>query len=327
VFDLEIDGETKIELYRTMVKIRTFENRARVLIRDGEIPARSGFYTGQEAVAAGVCAHLSPSDQIGSTHRALGHLIAKGCSLNRLMAELCGKSTGLNKGKAGPYHTFDPSVGALGANGIVGGSVPMVAGYALAHQLRGDMGIAVSFFGEGASNQGGVQETLNLAACWNLPLVFVCENSSPEVQKMLGHEIDYPQLSIERVSDRAQAYGFLGSTHDGWDVLKVFEAVGEAVKRAREGEGPTLLEFNVHQIEGNLEGRLEAKEEEKVWCPIHRYNERLMAEGSLTRELDKMIRDEEKAKVEEAVSFALRSNDPDPIEAFKDVFAGGARDG
>jgi TPP-dependent pyruvate/acetoin dehydrogenase alpha subunit len=320
---LEIGEKRKLILYRTMVRIRTFENRARVLIRDGEIPARSGFYTGQEAVATGVCAHLSPSDQIGSTHRALGHLIAKGCNLDRLMAELCGKSTGLNKGKAGPYHTFDPSVGALGANGIVGGSVPMVAGYALAHQLRGDGGVGVSFFGEGASNQGGVQETLNLAACWDLPMVFVCENSSPEVQKMLGHEIDYPQLSIDRVSDRAQAYGFPGSTHNGWDVLEVFKAVGEAVERARGGGGPTLLEFNVHQIEGNLEGRLEAKEDERVWCPIHLLRERLMEEGTLTQALDEKIREEEKARVEEAARFALRGTAPEPIEAFRDIFAGG----
>ncbi|MEE8355551.1 MAG: thiamine pyrophosphate-dependent dehydrogenase E1 component subunit alpha, partial [Candidatus Bathyarchaeia archaeon] len=312
-----------LELYRTMVRIRTFESRVRVLVRDGMIPARSGLSTGQEAVAVGVCAHLSPSDQIGSTHRALGHLIAKGCNLNRLMAELCGKSSGLNKGKAGPYHIFDPSVGALGANGIVGGSVPMAAGYALAHQLRDDGGIAVSFFGEGASNQGGVQETLNLAACWNLPLVFVCENSSPEVQRMLGHEIDYPQLSIERVSDRAQAYGFPGATHDGWDVLEVFEAVDEAVKRARRGGGPTLLEFKVHHLEGNLEGRLEAKEDERVWCPIHGLKERLMEEGSLTRDLDKKIREDEKARVDEAASFALRGPYPEPMEAFRDIFAGG----
>jgi len=323
MLDLEIDEETKIELYRTMVRIRTFENRARVLIRDGEIPARSGFYTGQEAVAAGVCAHLSPSDQIGSTHRALGHLIAKGCDLKRLMAELCGKSSGLNKGKAGPYHIFDPSVGALGANGIVGGSVPMVAGYALAHQLRDDGGVAVSFFGEGASNQGGVQETMNLAACWNLPLVFVCENSSPEVQRMLGHEIDYPQLSIERVSDRAQTYGIPGATYDGWDVLEVYHAVGDAVRRAREGGGPTLLEFKVHQIEGNLEGRIEVKDDEKIWCPIHRFKERIVGEGILTTELDEKIRDEEEIKVEEAVDFALRGTVPELIEAFKGVFAGG----
>ena len=320
---MEIDAETKIELYRTMVRIRTFENRARVLYQNGEIPARSGFSTGSEAVAAGVCAHLSPSDQIGSTHRALGHLIAKGCNLNRLMAELCGKSTGLNKGKAGPYHTFDPSVGALGANGIVGGSVPMVAGYALAHQLRNDGGVAVSFFGEGASNQGGVQETLNLAACWNLPLVFICENSSPEIQRMLGHEIDYPQLSIERVSDRAQAYGFPGSTHDGWDVLEVFEAVDEAVKRARDDGGPTLLELKVHHLKGNLEGRLEVEEDERLWCPIHRLRERLVEEGTLTTDIEQKIREEEKARVEEAVSFALRAPDPEPIEAFRDIFAGG----
>ena len=143
------------------------------------------------------------------------------------------------------------------------------------------------------------------------------------VQRMLGHEIDYPQLSIERVSDRAKAYGFLGATYDGWDVLAVFKAVGEAVKRARDGGGPTLLEFNVHQIEGNLEGRLEAREDERVWCPIHRFKERLMKEGSLTRGLDEKIRDEEKVRVDEATNFALRGIDPDPLEAFRDIFAGG----
>lgn len=315
--------DVKLRLYRSMIRIRTFENGARILIKEGNIPARFGMYTGQEAVAAGVCAHLDAGDQIGSTHRPLGHLIAKGCSLKGLMAELCGKRTGLNRGKAGPYHVFDPSVGALGANGIVGGSVPMAAGYALSHQLKGDRGVAVAFFGEGASNQGGVQETLNLASCWDLPLVFVCENSSPEVQRMLGHEIDYPQLSIERVSDRAGAYGMPGASRDGWDVFEVYEATGEAVSRARNGNGPTLLEFKVHQIEGNLEGRLEANEDEKVWCPIHRLREKLMAEGVLTSDLDLEIRSEEREAVDEAVSFSLRSLDPEPLDAFTDVFAGG----
>ncbi|TEU08354.1 thiamine pyrophosphate-dependent dehydrogenase E1 component subunit alpha [Candidatus Bathyarchaeota archaeon] len=312
-----------LELYRTMIRIRTFENSARILIKEGSIPARFGFYTGQEAVAAGVCAHLGEDDQIGSTHRPLGHLIAKGCDLKGLMAELCGKRTGLNKGKAGPYHVFDPSVGALGANGIVGGSVPMAAGYALAHQLRGDGGVAVAFFGEGASNQGGIQETLNLAACWELPLVFVCENSSPDVQSMLGHEIDYPQLSIERVSDRAGAYGMPGASQDGWDALEVYEAAGEAVRRARNGEGPTLLEFRVHQIEGNLEGRLEAHDGEKAWCPIFSLGEKLKAGGLLTSDLDMKIRGEEQAVVDEAVRFSIRSLTPEPLDAFTDVFAGG----
>jgi pyruvate dehydrogenase E1 component alpha subunit len=197
----------------------------------------------------------------------------------------------------------------------------MVAGYALAHQLRGDGGVAVSFFGEGASNQGGVQETLNLAACWNLPMVFVCENSSPEIQRMLGHEIDYPQLSIERVSERAGAYGMPGSTRVGWDALEVYEAVGEAVKRARDGGGPTLLEFKVHQIEGNLEGRLEAKEEEKEWCPIERFREKLLAEGTLSREDDQRIREEEARAVKEAIAFAVGSPKPELVEAYDDVFS------
>jgi len=321
----EMERERLLGLYRTMIRIRLFENAARDLVREGAIPARFGFYTGQEAVAAGVCAHLGPEDQIGSTHRPLGHLIAKGCSLRRLMAELCGRRTGFNKGKAGPYHIFDPSVGALGANGIVGGSVPMAAGYALAHQLRGDGRVAVAFFGEGASNQGGVQETLNLAAVWRLPMVFVCENSSPEVQRMLGHEMDYPQLSIDRVSDRAAAYGMPGSSHVGWDVLEVYEAAGEAVKRAREGGGPTLLEFKVHQIEGSLEGRIEAKEDEKRWCPIEHFRRRLMAEGILSVEVDQRIRGEEAAAVKDAVEFALGSPEPEPVEAFADLFAGGDR--
>ncbi|UCD45014.1 MAG: thiamine pyrophosphate-dependent dehydrogenase E1 component subunit alpha [Candidatus Bathyarchaeota archaeon] len=321
--DLVIDGETKLSLYRTMLRIRAFENGVRRLIKEGHLPARFGLYTGQEAVAAGVCAHLTSDDQIGSTHRPLGHLVAKGCDLKRLLAELCGKRTGFNRGKAGPYHAFDPASGSLGANGIVGGSVPMVAGYALAHQLRGDSGVAVSFFGEGASNQGGVQETLNLAACWGLPVVFVCENSSPEVQRMLGHEIDYPQLSIERVSDRAPAYGMPGSSHEGWDVLKVYEAAGEAVTRARVGGGPTLLEFKVHQIEGNLEGRLEAKQEERVWCPIHNLRRKLLAEGLLTQEEDAKMREQESAALEEVVSFAVGSPEPELLEAFRDVFAEG----
>ena len=316
-------NDVGLQLYRTMMRIRAFENSARILIKEGCIPTRFGFYTGQEAVAAGVCAHLDAGDQMGSTHRPLGHLIAKGCDLRGLMAELCGKRTGLNRGKAGPYHVFDPSTGALGANGIVGGSVPMAAGYALAHQLREDGGVAVAFFGEGASNQGGVQETLNLAACWSLPLVFVCENSSPDVQRMLGHEIDYPQLSIERVSDRAEAYGIPGSSHDGGDALKVYEAAGEAVTRAREGGGPSLLEFRVHQIEGNLEGRIEAEEDERAWCPIHLLGERLKADGILTPDLDREIRREEQVAVDEAVSFSLRSLDPEPLDAFTDVFAGG----
>lgn len=323
MFELGIERERLIGLYRTMVLIRAFENAARNLIEEGLIPARFGFYTGQEAVAAGICAHLGPADQIGSTHRPLGHLIAKGCDLRRLMAELCGRRTGLNRGKAGPFHVFDPSVGALGANGIVGGSVPMAAGYALAHQLRGDRGVSVAFFGEGASNQGGVQETLNLAAVWRLPMVFVCENSSPDAKMMLGHEMDYPQLSVERVSDRAAAYGIPGSTAEGWDVLEVYRVAEEAIDRARSGGGPTLLEFKVHQLEGDLEGRLEAAAIESEWNPISRFRQILRGDGVIDEIEDRQIREEAEAAVQEAVEFALGSPEPEALEAFTDIFAEG----
>jgi TPP-dependent pyruvate/acetoin dehydrogenase alpha subunit len=302
------------EIYRTMIRIRTFENAVRKLTKEGKIPARFGLYTGQEAVASGISAHLRKDDQIGSTHRALGHLIAKGCDLDKLMAELMGKQTGFNHGKAGPYHTFDPSVGALGANGVVGGSVPMTAGYALANQLNGKRNIAISYFGEGGSNQGGVQETLNLAACWQLPIVFICENSSPEIQRMLGHDVDYPQLSIDNVSQRAKNYGMPGYTVTGWDAEAVYKIAGKAIRRARAGKGPTLLEFKVHQLEGNLEGRLEANEKERQWDPIDLFKQKI------SRKLDEQIRTEESRNVQKAIEFGLKSPEPTPEQAYTGVF-------
>lgn len=311
---MSLNESKTAEIYRLMVRIRTFENAVRRLTKEGLIPARFGLYTGQEAVAAGVSIHLRKGDQIASTHRALGHLIAKGCSLERLMAELLGKQTGFNHGKAGPYHTFDPSVGAIGANGVVGGSVPTAAGYALADQLEGKRKIAVSYFGEGGSNQGGVQETLNLAACWNLPIVFVCENSSPEIQRMLGHEIDYPQLSIDKVSLRAKNYAMPGYTITGWDVDAVYKVAGKAVRRARAGKGPTLLEFKVHQLEGNLEGRLESNEKERQWDPINLLKERM------PRKIEEQIRSEEAASVQKAVDYGLRSPEPTLDQAYACVF-------
>jgi pyruvate dehydrogenase E1 component alpha subunit len=293
-----------------MVRIRTFENGVKQLMKEGKC-GRVSLSDGGEAVAAGVSAHLTPDDQIGSTHRPLGHLVAKGCDPSRMMAEIMAKATGTNRGKGGPYHIFDKSVGALGANGVVGGSVPMCAGYALANQLHDNGNVAVSYYGEGASNQGGVQETLNLAACWGLPVVFVCENSSPEVQRMLGHEIDYPQLSIDHVGDRGAAYGMPGSTHIGWDAETVYRAAGEAIKRARDGGGPTLLEFKIHRLDGDLESR---------YCPVRLLREKLMDRGVLTPELDAEIRDAEAAKIKDAISFAVGSPEPELIDAHVGVF-------
>jgi len=299
-----------LDLYRVMVRIRAFENGVKQLMKEDRC-GRVSLSAGGEAVAAGVSSHLTPHDQIGSTHRPLGHLIAKGADLNRVMAEIMAKATGTNKGKGGPYHIFDKGVGALGANGVVGGSVPMCAGYALADQLRGDGSIAVSYYGEGASNQGGVQETLNLAACWGLPVVFVCENSSPEVQRMLGHEIDYPQLSIDDVGRRGAAYGMPGSTHVGWDAETVYTAAGEAIRRARAGGGPSLLEFKIYRLDGDTDDG---------YCPVRLHRERLMGRGVLTRELDEEIWDAEVARVREAIDYASGSPEPPLIDAYADIY-------
>jgi TPP-dependent pyruvate/acetoin dehydrogenase alpha subunit len=305
-----ISDERLLDLYRVMVRIRTFENGVKQLMKEGKC-GRVSLSAGGEAVAAGVSAHLTPQDQIGSTHRPLGHLVAKGCDLNRMMAEITAKATGTNRGKGGPYHIFDKAAGALGANGVVGGSVPMCAGYALANQLRGNGSVAVSYYGEGASNQGGVQETLNLAACWGLPIVFVCENSSPEVQRMLGHEIDYPQLSIEDVGSRGDAYGMPGSTHIGWDAETVYRIAGEAIKRAREGGGPSLLEFKIYRLDGD---------KDNGYCPIRFLREGLTSRGVLTEKLDAEIRDAEAAKVMEAIDFAVGSPEPELIDAHTGVY-------
>lgn len=307
---MSLPDNVKLDLYRSMVRIRTFENGIRTLMNEGKV-GHVSFYTGGEAVAAAVSSHLVKEDQIGSTHRPMGHLVAKGADLKKMMAEIGAKVTGTNKGKGGAYHIFDKEVGALGANGIVGGSVPMVAGYALRNQLKGGDNVAISYFGEGASNQGGVQETLNLAACWKLPLVFVCENSSPEEQTMLGHKIDYPQLSITDISIRAKGYGMPGGSHSGWEVEEIYKIAGEAIKRARKGDGPTLLEFKIH--------RLNADEDSK-YCPIKCYRDKLMLEGVLTEELDKKIRSEEAAEVKEAMDFAVGSPEPELLDAYKDIF-------
>ena len=317
---INLNSKVKLDLYRTMIRIRLFEQESRRLFKDRLMSNRIIGYTGQEAVAAGVSIHLTFNDQIGSTHRPLGHLIAKGCDLGKLFAELCGKRTGFNKGKAGIYHLFDPESGSLGANGIVGGSVPMTSGYALYHQLKGDGGISVSYFGEGASNQGGVQETLNLASCWKLPMVFICENSSPEVQIMLGHEIDLPQLSIEKISERAIAYGMPGSTHNGWDVEEVYKAAEEAVKRARSGGGPTLIEFKVYNIGIPVEGGIEPVDDKKKYCPIYNYREKLKSEGILTNEQDNKIREEEEALIARASDYAVKSLPTEPSDVYSDVF-------
>ena len=320
---MKIQKEKLLELYRTMVRIRTFEMSTRKLRSEGKVPGGFGTYSGEEAIAAGVCAHLRNNDYITSTHRPLGHCIAKGSDLKKLMAEICGKVTGFNKGKAGPWHLADLEIGLLGANGIVGGGPPLAAGAALANHLKGEKGIAVCFFGEGASNQGTIQETMNLASVWKLPLIFVCENSSVESQRSLGHTLNFPQVSVENISIRGQAYDMPGTTIDGNDVIRVYETLKGAVDRARQGEGPSLIECKTYQYEGPFSGE-DAENNEKEWQkndPILRFEKNVIDNEVITELELKKIQIEEENAVKEAIDFALSSSEPSIEEAYTDVFS------
>jgi len=319
---MSITKRELLSLYRTMVRIRKFEEAVRTLRSERKIPGAASLYTGQEAVASGVCAHLTKDDFISSTHRPLGHCVAKGADLKRLMAEICGKATGYNKGKAGAYHVADPAIGLVGANGIVGAGVPMAAGYALAAQIRGNKAIAVTFFGEGASNQGAVQETMNLASVWDLPLIFVCENSSSEKPEMLGHAMNYPQLNIKDISARGTSYGIPGLSVDGSDVIAVYKAAGEAVERARKGEGPTLLEFKTQQYEEPFRGTdaMALEEEWRKKDPILKFKAILLNRYKIAPKELEDIDSEQEREAEEAVRFAEDSPQPSPDELYTDVF-------
>lgn len=319
---MSLSKNTLINLYRMMVRIRKFEEAAKKLSAEKKIPVRVAAYTGEEAIATGVCAHLTNDDRVTSTHRPLGHGIAKGSDLKGVMAELCAKATGLNKGKAGQYHVADVKAGFVGANGIVGGGTPMTAGYALEAQLRGKGKVAVCFFGEGAANQGVVQETLNLASVWTLPLIFVCENSAPEKAQMLGHFMNFPQINVKDISIRGASYGIPGVTVDGSDVLAVYKAAGEAVNRARKGKGPTLIECKTYQYEGPFSGdnaaKLEAEWKKKD--PVLKFKTKLLKMHGLSKEELENVEQEETKNVDEAVKFAVRSSEPSLEEAFTDVF-------
>ncbi|MDP3874369.1 MULTISPECIES: thiamine pyrophosphate-dependent dehydrogenase E1 component subunit alpha [unclassified Methyloversatilis] len=241
--------EGLLQAYRTMRTIREFEERLHVDFATGEIPGFVHLYAGEEASATGICMHLNRDDYIASTHRGHGHCIAKGVDPVGMMAEIWGKRTGTCKGKGGSMHIADLDVGMLGANGIVGGGGPLICGTALASKLRGSNNVGVCFFGDGASNQGTIFEAMNLAAVWKLPVIFVGENNGYA-------EATASKFSVacENIADRASAFGMPGVITDGFDFFAVHEAAGEAVKRAREGGGPTLLEVKLSRYYGHFEG-------------------------------------------------------------------------
>src|ERR671937_3144098 len=241
--------ELELRLYRTMQTIRTFEKRVAREFRSGEIPGFVHMYVGEEAIAAGVCACLNDDDYVTSTHRGHGHCIAKGCDLDRMMAEIYGRETGLCKGRGGSMHIADFGRGMLGANAIVGGGIALATGAALAARVRGSDQVAVAFFGDGAVNQGVFHESLNLAAIWKLPVLYVCENNGFAESTPAAYATSVPDVAV-----RAGAYGIAQAIVDTCDVLAVYEAAREAVERARGGGGATLLEMKTYRFHGHFEG-------------------------------------------------------------------------
>lgn len=319
---MAIEKKKLIDMYRKMVRIRQFEERVAKEFAAGRIGGFVHLYIGEEAVAVGACANLRDADYITSTHRGHGHVIAKGGKTDRMMAELYGKKTGYCKGKGGSMHIADVDIGMLGANGIVGAGITIAAGAALSAKLRGTTEVAICFFGDGASNTTRFHEGINLASVWKLPAVYVCENN------MYG--ISVPQSkhqNIADVSDRATAYGIPGLSVDGNDVIAVYEAVGEAVERARRGEGPALIECKTYRHRGHFEGDptpYRTKEEVEEWKkkdPIKRFREKLIQMGTLTEKQAGEIEREMQQEIDNAVKFAEQSPFPEPEETLEDVYA------
>jgi len=306
-----------------MLTIRRFEERAAHDYKNGTIPGLVHSYIGQEAVAVGVCANLRIDDRIISTHRGHGHCIAKGADLKRMMAELYGRRTGYCKGKGGSMHIADFSIGMLGANGIVGGGLPIIVGAALAAQLEGGDRVAVSFFGDGACHEGEFHESLNLASIWNLPVIFVCENNLYAFHTPARYAIP-----LEDIAQGVAAYAIPGIVVDGNDVVAVYDAVEKAVAQARAGGGPSFLECKTYRwrshFESDAEPDLRPPEEIEAWkgrCPIVGLRRRLLEGGILAEWELEGIDDQVQSEIEDAVNFASASPFPDPQDALEDVFS------
>jgi len=319
---LPLSSDRLLEMYRQMVTIRTFERKVNELFKNGTLVGDLHLSIGEEAVSVGVCSNLRKVDTINVTHRGHGHCIAKGVDLNRMMAEFFAKRNGICKGKGGSMHIADLSVGMLGASGIVGGGIPHAVGAALAFKMKKTDQVAVAFFGDGASNQGAFHESVNLAAIWSLPVVFVCENNQFAEATRVSTVV-----LVKNIADRAAAYGIPGMVVDGMNVLSVYKGAKEAVERAREGKGPTLLECKTYRYEGHEIGDpwelYRSKTEVETWegkDPIDTLR-RTMIDGKLASELqfDAVNRDVANL-IDSAVEFAKASPSPEPREAFEDVF-------
>lgn len=310
-------------LYLQMVRIRRFEEEAGRLMEEGKIPGALHLYVGQEAIASGVMQHLSANDQITSTHRGHGHLIAKGGEFNRMFAEIFGRATGYCKGKGGSMHISNMELGMLGANGIVGAGLPIAVGAAFSNKFRKTNNVTVAFFGDGASNEGSFHEAANMAALYKLPCIFVCENNGyGEYTPQANHQ------AVVDVADRAAGYGMPGIVVDGMDVMAVYEVAGEAIKRARKGAGPTLVECKTYRYFDHVGVRgmgltYRTDEELEKWKKrdaIQSFEKNLTEMGLLTEKKISNIYGKINAELESAIKFAEDSPYPDPSELLEDVY-------
>lgn len=313
--------DLKLAMYRRMRLCRMFEERVYYLFLEGRLPGTIHQSQGQEASAVGVCAVLENGDMITSTHRPHSHAIARGVPVASLIAELFAKETGCCRGKGGSMHVGDRARGMLPAIAIVGGGIPLACGYALAFKYLKQPNITACFFGEGATNIGAFHEAVNMAAIWDLPIVFVCENNkyaaSTAVEKV---------MKIKHVSERAQGYGIPGETADGNDVEVTYRAMYRAAKRARTGQGPTLLELETYRFAGHSRsdpGHYRAAEEVTAWKerdPIARYEKQLLLEGVLKPEDVAEVQSAIDRELDEAVRRAEQDPDPKPEDCLSDVF-------
>ena len=318
---LETDKAAALAALESMLAIRSFEEAVDGLFARGLMHGTMHLSIGQEASATGICAALKPTDYITSTHRGHGHCIAKGADLTRMMAELLAKQTGYCRGRGGSMHIADTKTRNLGANGIVAGGIPIAAGAALAQKMRGENNVVVSFFGDGATNEGAFHEALNLAAIWDLPVIFVCENNKYGMSN--STELS---MRVEKISDRALAYGMAGITVDGNDVDEVYQAAVAAVERARSGKGPTLIECETYRWKGhsksdkNLYRTKEEIDEWKAKDPIVRFQETILNSGLVTQaEIDQLTTRVREA-TRDAIKDASAAPDSNPAELLTSVY-------
>ena len=320
---MELSTDVQMDMHRRMVRIRLFEEAAGRLAEAAKLPGFLHLYVGQEAVASGVCATLSDGDQITSTHRGHGHLVAKGGQFNEMMAELMGKATGYCKGRGGSMHISNLEVGMLGANGIVGAGAPIAVGAGFANKYSDNGNVAAAFFGDGSTNIGAFHEAANMACALKLPVLFICENN--EYGEFTARK---DTMAITDIVDRAAGYGMPGVIVDGMDVVAVHEAAVEAAARARRGEGPSLIEaktyrfYNHHGVQ-NLGLKYRTDDEVAVWKerdPIFTFEDRLIEAGTATRDDFDAVWAELRTDIETAIQFAEDSPLPDPAAVLDDVY-------